>query len=244
MKRNDYGLMRCAGVLFFMALWVISPSNAGAEWFLEPYAGLAFTSQSDADVSANGGGTALSGKFKDVDYDDSLATGIRVGHWLESVEYLGFALDIFGFRPDIKAQTATFSGSGSVNVGGDVIVGAGSAQALINSLDLKVIAISGDVMLRLLPADRTPTTFGEIHAYVTAGPAVFLVSLEGEKDTVFGIKMGAGFTWLVTPSTGFFFEYRYTRFSPDLEISSGGTKLNLDADISTHHFIVGLIFRF
>ena len=83
-----------------------------------------------------------------------------------------------------------------------------------------------------------------MHAYILAGPALFLVSLEGEKDTVIGFKAGAGLTWLLTPSTGFFFEYRYTHFSPDLEISSGGTKLNLDADISTHHFVAGLSFRF
>lgn len=223
---------------------MISPSNADAEWFFEPYAGLAFTSQSDADVSANGGGTVLSGDFKGIDFDESIILGLRVGRWLENVEYLGFALDIFGFRPDIKSQTATFSGTGSVNVGGDVIVATGSTQARINALDLQVIAISGDVMLRLLPADRAPTTLGEIHAYVTAGPAIFLASLEGEQDTVFGFKAGAGFTWLVNPSTGFFFEYRYTHFSPDLEISSGGTKLNLDADIATHHIIAGLSFRF
>ncbi len=244
MKRSKLGLKRYAGVLVIMALWMISPSSAGAEWFLEPYLGLAHTAQTDVDVSATGGGTALSGDFKDIDFDESLLVGLRTGRWLENVEYLGFALDLFLFQPDISSQTATFSGTGSVNVGGDVIVGAGSAQARLNSLNLKVIAISGDVMLRLLPADRTPTELGEIHAYVTAGPAIFLVNLEGQKDTVFGFKAGAGFSWLITPQTGFFFEYRLTHFSPDLEISSGGTKLNLDANIFTHHFIVGLTFRF
>jgi hypothetical protein len=72
MKRKKYGLMRCAGLLIVMTLWVISPSNADAEWFFEPYAGLAFTSQSDADVSANGGGTVLSGDFKGIDFDESI----------------------------------------------------------------------------------------------------------------------------------------------------------------------------
>lgn len=244
MKRSKYGLMRCAGVLVIMTLWVVLPSNVGAEWFLEPYAGLTYTSQSDADVSANGGGTALSGEFKDVDYDDSITIGIRLGRWLESVEYLGFALDIFGFRPDVKAQTATFSGTGSATVGSDIIVATGSTQALIGEIDAKVLGFSGDVMLRLLPADRTPTTFGEIHVYVTAGPAVYLASLKSKTDTVFGFKGGAGFTWLINSQTGFFVEYRYTHFSPDFQIKSGSVKMNIDSDISTHHIIAGLSFRF
>ena len=113
MKRSEGRPMRRTIFSVIAVFLMFAPSIAGAEWFLEPYAGLAFTSQSDVDVSASGGGTALSGKFRDVDYDDSLTTGIRVGRWLESVEYLGFALDIFGFRPDIKTQTAAFSGAGS-----------------------------------------------------------------------------------------------------------------------------------
>ena len=116
MKRNNFGLMRCAGVLIIMALWMISPSNAGAEWFLEPYAGLAYTTQTDVDVNASGGGTALSGDFKDIDFDESIILGLRVGHWLENAEYLGLSLDFFVFQPDIGSQTATFSGTGSVAV--------------------------------------------------------------------------------------------------------------------------------
>jgi len=236
--------MRRTVISVIAVLLVFAPSIAGAEWFVEPYAGLAHTVETDTDVNASGGGSTLVGKFKDIELEESFVAGLRTGRWLENVEYLGFALDVFFFQPDVESQTATFSGSGLVNVGGDVIVGAGSAQALIKSLDTKVVAISGDVMLRLLPADRRPTTLGEVHAYVTAGPAIFLVSLDGEKDTVLGFKAGAGFTWLINPNTGFFLEYRYTHFSPDLKISSGGTKLNLDTDISTHHLIAGLSFRF
>ncbi len=230
--------------LIIVAFLTIMPSIAGAERFIEPYAGVTFTMEEDADVSASGGGFTLAGEFRDVDFDESAIFGLRAGRWLESVENLGFAVDVFGFQPDVESQTATFSGTGSVNAGNGVVVATGSAQAQINSLDLKVLGFSADIMLRLMPPDRTPTTLGEVHAYVLAGPALFLAELESETDAVFGIKAGAGLSWMLTPHTGLFAEYRFTHFSPDLELSSGGVKMDFDADISTHHIIVGLTFRF
>ncbi len=244
MKQSIGGLMRRTILAVIAAFLMFAPSNAGAEGFIDVYGGFALAENTDADVSASGGGSTLVGKFKDVELDQSFLVGLRAGRWLEKVEYLGFAIDVFGFRPDIESQTTKFSGTGSVNVGNDVVVAAGSTQARINGLELKVLGVSADVMLRLLPADRTPTTMGEIHAYLLAGPTLFVASLESETDTVFGFNVGAGLTWLPSPHTGFFIEYRYTRFSPNFDLKSGGVKLKIDSDISTHHLMAGLSYRF
>ena len=237
-------MLRKFALSILTAVLFIFPSHVEAEWFMEPYAGAAFTDEDSPDVSASGGGFTLNGKLKDLELEDSFLFGLRTGRWLESFENLGFAVDVFYFEPEIESQTATFSGTGSVTVGNQVIVGAGSAQAQISGIDLKVIGISADLMLRLLPAERRRTTLGQIHPYIFAGPTLYISELDDETEADLGLKAGAGLNWLFTPHLGVFVEYRFNYFEPEYELKSGGTRVKFESEISSHQVIAGLSFRF
>jgi opacity protein-like surface antigen len=82
--------MKLKIVLLFLAAWMASaatPQIASAEWFLDAYAGPAFTQ--DGRYAG----------FK-TDYDTAFSFGGRAGYYLGFFPFLGFALDASAFAPD------------------------------------------------------------------------------------------------------------------------------------------------
>ncbi len=122
-------MKRTFALITLFVFTIIAPSAASAEWFIEPYAGAAFTRDTDVDVNAASGGFTINGEFSDVDLEDSIMAGLRTGYWFEGLPYIGFAVEAFYFRPNVKAQTVTFTGTGSVTVGNEIIVTPGNSQA-------------------------------------------------------------------------------------------------------------------
>lgn len=226
-----------------LTLTIILPTIAQAQWFIEPYAGAAFTRDADVDVNASGGGFTLNGEFKDIELEDSFMAGLRTGFWFESIPYLGFAVDAFYFRPDVKAQTVTFTGTGSVTVGNEIVVAPGSSQAQLGNIDIYAVGFSADIMLRLPLGGPEPQS-AAIQPYILAGPAWILTISDDTVEPSIGLKAGAGLSLMVTKNFGLFAEYRFNRFSPEGDVESGGVKARLDADITSHSVIGGVSLRF
>ena len=105
---------------------------AAAEWFADLYAGSAWTESHDRDL------TFLGTKFdqRGQQFETSASFGGRVGYWLESVPYLGLALDAFHFQPNMNPQSATVCST------------AGCFADPRTGLDLSVVGVSFDAMLR------------------------------------------------------------------------------------------------
>jgi opacity protein-like surface antigen len=67
------------------------------------------------------------------------------------------------------------------------------------------------------------------------------VRLSGsETDTSFGIKAGLGAAFSIHKNVALFGEYRFTHFSPDVEVSG----VKVETNLNTHHLIGGISFRF
>lgn len=215
---------------FLALLLVLSlASRAGAQTFLDVYAGYSLTRDSDIDTRLDG----TSQTFHDVEFDESFAVGGRVGHWFKLVPFLGLALDVSYFRPDIGAQGVGTSTGGQVELG---------------RTDLHVIGVGAQALVRLpLPI---------VKPYVFAGPAVFVTvaNASGEAfgvpgdhtgaDASIGLKAGAGVRFVLFGSFGVFAEYQFTRFSPEFEFRSGGVRNRVETDIETHHAVVGATIQF
>ena len=238
-------------VSVFLAL----TTSASAEWFADLYAGAAFTQKDDVILKGNPLGVTLENvKFEDVKFDNSAVFGGRVGYW---TDYVGLGLDAFHFQPDIGSQNVTLSGT----VSGPGGVFALNANGPIPHIDISVTAITLDFLFRLplLKSDDFPN--GRLQPYLVVGPGLFIAEVKGEingevngqpvrlsgseTDTSFGIKAGLGVAFSVHKNVALFGEYRFTHFSPDVEVSGIEVSgIKVETNLNTHHLIGGISFRF
>jgi opacity protein-like surface antigen len=159
---------------------------------------------------------------EDVEYDKSFTMSGRVGRWLEG--RFGWAVNLFRFEPDISSQTD---------------------PTLTGFTDIDVTALSLDVMMKV------PYRFGRFRPYATGGPAIFFSTINSRgnfgnasaTDTSLGWKFGLGFVYPFRNRLDLFGEYRYTSFSIDTETTAGSSS-QLEMDVTTSHFVVGVIYRF
>ena len=221
--------------------------STSAEWLIELYAGGAFTQKSELTIK----GTTSAGTTRgsqELRADPSVEFGARIGRWY-SANWLGIAVDVFHFEPDIPAQPApTLSGSGLV------------AGARLQRIDVAVTAVGLDLMLRVpgvMGTSEIPQ--GRLQPYVTAGAAAFVAEVtdttnfapSGQSGIgVFpGLKVGGGLAWQFHKNVALFAEYRFTHFQVTFEdarfrVASTRAKASGDMDVNTHHAVGGLSFRF
>jgi Outer membrane protein beta-barrel domain len=232
-----------AVVGLLLALWA---RPASAEWFFDLYLGGAFTGYSDLD--ARFGDTFQ--ELEDVEYDAGLLYGGRFGYWFDGPLpgrlNIGIGADVSRFDANIDSQTV----DGSELVGPLLLFG----EFLVLPIDISVIAVGLDLMLRfpVLPSPAFPQ--GRLHPYFTIGPTVFFTEVEDsgnfspanqtDHETTVGFKIGLGVKYLVTRNFGFFGEWRVTYFSPEWNFSDNGVSGKLETDITTFHFLVGAALRF
>jgi opacity protein-like surface antigen len=231
---------KAAAVALGLLLTVTSSGPASAEWFADLYLGGAFTQTHDVDLNIAGVDVTL----QDVEFDRSLEFGGRGGYWFGALPFLGLGLDVFHFNPDLSSQTVD-----------TVRLGVTAPQQLFD-LDLSVVGLSFDVMLRwpLLKSPEFP--HGRLQPYVTVGPTLFIVEGEdtsnfappanqSDTDTTVGVKVGGGVTFLITKNVGVFTEYRYTHFKAELDFDRiGFGSVKAEPVFDTHHVVVGASFRF
>lgn len=218
-------------VLCALALlgWPAGP--ASAEWFGDLYVGGTFTEGRDLNV----GGDTL----RNVSFDTSGLVGGRVGYWIGDFEYLGAALDVLHYRPDIGAQTVrltTFDPS-TTQLGG---------------IDVGVTALSFDVLARvpLLKDEAFPS--GRLQPFALLGPILAIARAadssnfgpptgQSHVSSQAGFNVGTGLLWEFHRHVGVFGEYRYLQFSPDFTFAPS---TQVQFNIRSHLFLGGVSVRF
>jgi opacity protein-like surface antigen len=201
----------------------LAAAPASAEWYVEPYAGIAISDLNDVKGNALGTNFTLS----DVDIENSFAIGGRAGYW---TEFAGLGLDFSFHKPDIKGQTVTLA-----------VPGGGSAPVQISSLDVNVYSIGLDVLFRLPLLKSEDLPQGRLQPYLAVGPALVITDPDGqEADTSVGFKIGAGVAVMITKNFGVFAEYRFSHHKPEFEQDG----LKIEGDVNTHFGLIGLATRF
>lgn len=232
-------------VLAMLLVWATTAAGpAWAEWMVDFYLGTATTQSND--FTLKGPGTNVT--FKNVDFDTTVSFGGRAGYWFEGLPVLGAGVDFYYFRADMGDQTVSASGPTPTGPLAE------PAFKLVDT-ELGVASISFDLMLRapFLASREYPR--GQLQAYLTAGPTLFVARLddpsnfsgstsESATDTSWGIKVGAGLAWQFQRISALFVEYRFTHFSPEFEFSVSGQRLKLETDVNTHSVVYGISFRF
>ncbi|MFQ5899159.1 MAG: outer membrane protein [Candidatus Methylomirabilia bacterium] len=224
------------------------PLLSSAEWFADLYLGAAITQEQDLTVTTS---TVLgvpspdpvAEMFSDVDFDSSLSFGGRFGLWLNVAPFLGLALDVFQYRPDINPQTATVT-----------VLGSSFPFPLAHS-DIVIRTISFDLMLRGPSLKSSRLTKGHFRPYLTVGPAIFIATVDdttnfgppsnqSDTDVSVGVKVGAGLSWQFHKNVAVFAESRFTHFRPKVKFRDPGGETTVETDLNTHHLLTGFSFRF
>lgn len=109
----------------------------------------------------------------------------------------------------------------------------------IPQADIYAGVVSLDLMVRwrLLKSPELP--HGRLQPYFMVGPAALITDPDDFGVSV-GFKVGGGMAWQFTRRLALFGEYRFTRFTPDVD--SG--RLRYEATVNTHHAVGGISFRF
>jgi hypothetical protein len=216
--------------MFISLSLVLIPHTADAEFFIDAYAGGAFTRESDASFSILNTVTNVG-----IDTDDAFIVGGRLGYWLGFFPWLGLALDVSYFEMEgdppsslDDGQLPTFDNLGKAN--------------------FEILPISALVMLRLPRLVNPIALLTGLIPYAAIGPSVFLTQVDFEGFEEFGAALGldvrVGLRWEFLPIFGVFAEYRYTRVKDDFQDALRDSPASLDVEFTTHHVLGGISLRF
>ena len=216
---------------------VFATPPAAAEWLADIYAGLGAPATNDVRLSTPG--TKL--RYEDIDFARSITYGGRFGKYFDAAPWVGLAIDALNFTPDVSQQSA--------------IQTAGvPARTVLPPVNIGILALSVDLMLRAPLFGTQEIPGGRLQPYVLGGPGIFFVKAEdhgnfirrhqSDVEILRGYTAGGGMTWQFSQALGLFSEYRYSHVNPEFEFQNLGTRTTYETDINTHHFLLGLSFKF
>jgi len=204
-------------------LLAVKPAFARDEWFADLYLGTAITE--DAAVKVERFVFPTENASEEIGFNTSFTFGGRIGYWF----------DLFGFSTDLSYF-----------------------QAEAGKVDFSIIPWSILLMFRwpLLTSHEFPN--GEIQPYLGIGPSLVCYEMSIDfrptiSETISkwrfedGWDVRAGLFWQFYKNCGIFGEYRYTHYSIDYEETSiFPTEViqKVETTLDTHHFLMGVSFRF
>jgi Outer membrane protein beta-barrel domain len=234
-------------VIYVIAMCLLLTAGpASAEWFADAYVGQSFTLKDDMSVHSPSGLSI----YQDTEFDRAFIIGGRFGRYLDAVPFLGFGVDLSTFMPTIGPQQLHIDGC--VPSGGC----SGGQGGTTGRIDVDVITVSLDVLLRLplLKSDKAP--WGAIQPYITAGLPFSQTTVtprttaqfrnqDGDSDYTVGYKVGGGIAFQVAPALMVFAEYRYmhSEVSVDLHDSATLKQTPVHFNLDTHFAVLGLSAR-
>jgi opacity protein-like surface antigen len=197
---------------------ILLAAEAGASTYLQGYAGLSFPHDSDA------AGPASSGE---VEFDQGLAAGVKVGGWWESFPYVGLQVDL----------NATFNSLDALSSGG--------ARAPVDS-DMNVYSATLNGLLRLPGGFVRPYAgagagyyFADIDAGTVTAPLLGVpLAFPSDNDGAFGWNALAGVELVLLPRLTLVAEYKYSRADFDFK------DIGLEVDYAASQAYAGLSYVF
>ncbi len=227
------------GVGFLLSLvFVVSTcSSAFSETYVGGGLGLSFAAEADSIKASQG---AIEASSSDLDGDDSFAYGFKVGHYFNSLPWLGVEFNLYQREPDADQQGVTVTGA----TAGLIRTDAGQAK-----VDVEHLTTAGLLVMLRATEEQTKNMFNmepyvgiglgvnainlsEGTAYSAAG--AYLESVNLSSDVSVGILLSAGLNYDITDQIKAYGEYKYTEASYDM--STNAVNYSFDVDDSTMMF--------
>lgn len=231
-----------------VALALATAAPAAAEFFLEGYTGTNLTLDSDLHIKQSGGTDFT---YSDVSwlakpFSGSPYHAARGGYFLETIPWLGFAVDFFHFKVFAEVDdTRRLSGT----VAGAPVGGSAQVGALVQKFQVShgVNYFMLDALFRhglFKDAERFPKGIVQLYGGVGLGAVLAhgesvvrnVAAEPGYEWSGIGVQAVAGVRVLFWKYLGVFAEYKFTHSGVDVGVASGRAKLTEN----THHAVGGI----
>ena len=197
--------------------------------------------------------------LKDVDIDNFLTGGLRLGYWFSRfLPWYGLGVDLQLMRLQGPEQMieAESNASATIDIGDEpFMINAGTTvDLLLPRTDIWTANVAFDIATfrwGFYKSERFPR--GRLQPYVMGGPAFLFVlrnpDSNAEISTTLGLKAAVGISWAFSRHLGAFVEYKFTHFDPDINtgtVVANGLRSDAEvrAPLNTHYINVGLSFNF
>lgn len=218
-------------LLFGLLSLTFAAAPASAERFIDIYGGTHSTDDGEVSVTEQSFLGQPQNHSKTLEFDNGSVFGGRYGVWFEYAPWLAFAGDISYFKSEAEESEIT------------------------------MIPVSVLAMVRYSMFTSPQYPYGRVQPYIGAGPSLMLYDLEidlsekgggsfNESSSDLGVDLRAGLSLQLTEKVALFGEYRYTHVELDYDSDEDELyvplfyDLEIDTDMTTHHFLFGLSYRF
>ena len=225
LKKHLFGC--CAAAL----LMVLLPVTAGAGWFADLSAGLAYTQDADLTYA-----TEDASETSNVSFDTAFTIDYRIGYWFEGLPNVGLAvdanyagleinsdqsIDVLSFTPLLMFQ---------VGLGKNEKYPFGEWRPFVaGGPGIFITKMKYDVINSPVPdLVGSPTLTGEYE--------------DSQNDI--GLDLRAGVKKMMAPNWALNLEYRFFWVEPEYEDNVMGDVVRTSVDLYTHSFMVGASFNF
>lgn len=217
-------------------LWCNMPVPAQAETYVAGMVGYTVasdTSQGTVTDPQNVGlpaGTTISG----VNLNNSLMYGMKLGHYFNSVPWLGVEIESFMTTPQRPAQDLTLS-----------VPGGGSFTVQEPGATNRVIVVSPNLLLRYRA--------GSFEPYIGVGPGVFFLHQEqltssgtnySQSNTRFGLNTQVGLRYRMTEHWALFGEWKFNYAKINLSGQADINHYGINSVATLNHFVFGVGYHF
>lgn len=177
-------------------------------------------------------GTTMS----NVDLNNSLMYGIKLGHYFEALPWLGVELEGFATSPHRPQQRLTLGVPGT----GNIAVNEGGATN-------RLVMVSPLLMIRYQA--------GAFEPYAGVGPGVFFLHQQqltasgsgqaySQSNTGVGLNTQVGVRYRVTDHVSLFGEWKFNYARLDLSGQADVGHFGVNAIATLHHFVFGVGYHF
>lgn len=205
---------------FFLATgMLLGAGDSDASTYIQGYAGASFPHDSDARGAAGVAGQ--------VEFDQGLAAGAKLGGWWDSMPYIGLQLDLNASLNSLDALSS------------------GGSRAALDS-DMNVYAATLNALVRLPGGFIRPYAgvgggyfFADVNGGTVTTPLLGLsAAFPSDNDGVFGWNALAGLELEILPSLSVFAEYKYSQADFDFN------DIGIEVDYSASQVYGGLTYTF
>lgn len=154
---------------------------------------------------------------------------------------ISLASELSKRKPNMNPQLV---GMSSTLSGNDAHSTARAVSTLPGILDIDLIELSSDMMVRLKVSDPSDFPTSIVRSDLTSAPETFSYDAVGDDQTNYAYKLGSEVRWLFTDRLGLFLEYRFLHSDIDIDPTTGTATPNLDSDLNSHSVLGGIGFRF
>lgn len=177
-------------------------------------------------------GTSIS----NVQLNSSIMYGAKVGHYFNSIPWLGVELEAFVTTPHRPAQSLTLNAPGI-----------GVIQYDESGATNRIVVVSPLLMVRYQA--------GAFEPYAGVGPGVFFLHQEqltasgspsnySQSSTGYGLNTQVGLRYRLTGHVSMFGEWKYNYGSIDLAGQANVNHFGINALSQLHHFVFGVGYHF